>query len=75
MHSCPGRFFASNEVKVILIHLLTRYDWKWAADGRKDEVFGGVFTSTDPSALAMIKLRNGEIPFVGAEMERVRKDD
>lgn len=25
-HACPGRFFASNEIKVILAHLLIRYD-------------------------------------------------
>ncbi|KAF4852517.1 Cytochrome P450 monooxygenase eqxH [Colletotrichum siamense] len=27
-HACPGRFFASNEVKVLLCHLLYKYDWK-----------------------------------------------
>ena len=27
-HACPGRFFASNEAKVILIHLLLKYDWR-----------------------------------------------
>jgi cytochrome P450 len=28
MHACPGRFFASNEVKVALCFLLLRYEWK-----------------------------------------------
>lgn len=69
MHSCPGRFFASNEVKVILIHLLTKYDWKWAAEGRKEEAFGGLFTSTDASSVAMIKVRNEEIPIDVSKME------
>lgn len=27
--ACPGRFFASNEIKVILCHLLLRYDFKF----------------------------------------------
>ena len=27
-HACPGRFFASNEIKVALTHLLMMYDWK-----------------------------------------------
>ncbi|KAL6351898.1 hypothetical protein LRP88_14710 [Fusarium phalaenopsidis] len=27
-HACPGRFFASNEVKLLLCHLLYKYDWK-----------------------------------------------
>ncbi|KAF9870929.1 cytochrome p450 [Colletotrichum karsti] len=26
-HACPGRFFASNEIKIALIHLLLKYDW------------------------------------------------
>lgn len=25
-HTCPGRFFASNEIKIILTHLLIKYD-------------------------------------------------
>ncbi|KZL80201.1 ent-kaurene oxidase [Colletotrichum incanum] len=35
-HACPGRFFASNEIKLILIHLLTNYDIKVVAgpDGK-----------------------------------------
>ncbi|KAK2008683.1 cytochrome P450 [Colletotrichum eremochloae] len=28
MHACPGRFFASNELKIALIHLLMKYDWR-----------------------------------------------
>lgn len=68
-NSCPGRFFASNEVKVILIHLITKYDWKWAAEGRKEEAFGGLFTSTDPSAVAMVKVRNAELPLGGTQMD------
>ncbi|KPM45297.1 hypothetical protein AK830_g1253 [Neonectria ditissima] len=31
MHSCPDRFFASNEAKVVLCHLLLKYDFKMAA--------------------------------------------
>ncbi|EUC47676.1 hypothetical protein COCMIDRAFT_3468 [Bipolaris oryzae ATCC 44560] len=29
-HSCPGRFFAANEVKIALCHLLLKYDWQLA---------------------------------------------
>lgn len=25
-HACPGRFFAANEIKVIVINLLRKYD-------------------------------------------------
>ncbi|PQE10404.1 cytochrome P450 protein [Rutstroemia sp. NJR-2017a WRK4] len=27
-HACPGRFFASNEIKTMLIELLRGYDWR-----------------------------------------------
>ncbi|KZL77721.1 cytochrome P450, partial [Colletotrichum tofieldiae] len=28
-HACPGRFFAANEVKIALCHMLLKYDWRW----------------------------------------------
>ncbi|KAG5811658.1 hypothetical protein H9Q74_004536 [Fusarium xylarioides] len=27
-HACPGRFFAANEIKILLCHMLLKYDWK-----------------------------------------------
>ncbi|KAJ5693632.1 hypothetical protein N7536_004044 [Penicillium majusculum] len=56
-NSCPGRFFAANEIKVKLITLLMKYDWKFAADGRKEGNSFGSETDTDPTAKAMIKRR------------------
>jgi cytochrome P450 len=38
-HACPGRFFASNELKIALCYLLTRYDWKFTESGAKDVTF------------------------------------
>ncbi|KAF3811758.1 Cytochrome P450 monooygenase 1 [Colletotrichum gloeosporioides] len=61
LHSCPGRFFASNEIKVILVYLLTKYEWKWATDGRKEDSFSGLFASADPTATAVIRARDCEI--------------
>jgi cytochrome P450 len=29
-HACPGRFFASNEIKAIMGYLLLNYDMKFA---------------------------------------------
>ncbi|KAL8829596.1 MAG: hypothetical protein Q9191_001923 [Dirinaria sp. TL-2023a] len=34
-HVCPGRFFASNEIKLIMVHLLMSYDFEFA-EGLKD---------------------------------------
>lgn len=31
-HACPGRFFASNEIKILLCFLLLRYDLRLAGD-------------------------------------------
>ncbi|TDZ99622.1 Cytochrome P450 monooxygenase eqxH [Colletotrichum sidae] len=28
LHACPGRFFAANELKIALAHLVIKYDWK-----------------------------------------------
>ncbi|KAG6288687.1 hypothetical protein E4U46_003094 [Claviceps purpurea] len=46
-HSCPGRFFAANEIKVALCHILVKYDWKLAP-----------FTNTDPETKGMISKAN-----------------
>ena len=31
-HACPGRFFASNEIKVVLIELLRSWDFRLKGD-------------------------------------------
>ncbi|KAI0151120.1 cytochrome P450 [Pestalotiopsis sp. NC0098] len=28
-HACPGRFFAINELKILLCHLLLKYEWRF----------------------------------------------
>ncbi|EAT79372.2 hypothetical protein SNOG_13045 [Parastagonospora nodorum SN15] len=35
--ACPGRFFASNEMKVAMVHILLKYEWKYTGEGRKPE--------------------------------------
>lgn len=27
-HACPGRFFAAIEIKILLCHLLLKYEWE-----------------------------------------------
>ncbi|CAG8216395.1 unnamed protein product [Penicillium olsonii] len=60
-HACPGRFFAANEIKVILIFLLMNYDWKFTAEGRKADKSFGQETDTDPTAKAMIRRRKQRV--------------
>jgi cytochrome P450 len=39
-HACPGRFFASNEIKVALVELLKRYDIGLGPNGEGEGVAG-----------------------------------
>ena len=55
-HACPGRFFASNEIKMILIHVLENYDFKFKHGQERPESLwtpGGYHP--DPSIRIMMK--------------------
>lgn len=60
-HACPGRFFAGNEIKVVLIFLLMKYDWKFTSEDRKEDNAFGQEMDTDQTSKAMIKRRKEEI--------------
>ena len=36
-HACPGRFFASNEIKILLCFLLVKYDWRFEPGYQRPE--------------------------------------
>lgn len=38
-HACPGRFFASNEMKLMIAHLLMKYDWQFKDGCRPDDAW------------------------------------
>lgn len=61
-HACPGRFFAANEVKIALAHLLLKYDWKLpeGADDPQPSSFSMIFVA-DPNAVLLIRRRKEEI--------------
>lgn len=56
-HSCPGRFFASNEIKVALCHLLMKYDWNMAPDQNIDAKIVGFGQTANPQAEVMMRKR------------------
>ena len=60
-HSCPGRFFASNEIKVIVIHMLLKYDWEFTDQGRLPNGLSGTDRYMDPRQKVMLKSRKEEI--------------
>ncbi|KAB8277388.1 cytochrome P450 [Aspergillus minisclerotigenes] len=60
-HACPGRFFAINEVKIALCHILLKYEFK-LPDGTvpRARKFGVSFNS-DPTTNLMIRRRQEEV--------------
>jgi len=54
-HACPGRFFASNEIKIALIHLLLKYDWKGI--GSRDQDFMRFEASVISSSTVKVSIR------------------
>ncbi|KAF5545340.1 ent-kaurene oxidase [Fusarium mexicanum] len=60
-HACPGRFFAANEIKIALCHMLLKYDWK-LADGVVPKPSGfGMAYLPDLQAKLLIRRRNEEL--------------
>ncbi|XXG94893.1 lysine permease [Hypoxylon texense] len=57
IHACPGRFFAVHEIKVLLCHLLVKYDWKLAPG--TDTSFGylGDTIFANPETKVLIRRR------------------
>ncbi|KAI1338392.1 cytochrome P450 [Xylariaceae sp. FL0016] len=56
-HACPGRFFAANEVKIALCHLLMKYDWKLAPGTPTKPLVSGFSINSNPFAKLMIRRR------------------
>ncbi|TFK36367.1 cytochrome P450 [Crucibulum laeve] len=57
-HVCPGRFFASNEVKLIMAHLIMTYDVKMEIEGVCPADFCiGVSRISNPKAKVMFRKR------------------
>lgn len=58
-HACPGRFFASNEVKIAMCWMLIKYEW------RQDEVLQdiqiGAETIAHPATVIDYRRREPEI--------------
>jgi cytochrome P450 monooxygenase-2 len=69
-HSCPGRFFASNELKVLLCHMVMKYDFK-LPEGYVPEypsVAGGKMS--DPASRVLLRARKPEIDIDALECEQ-----
>ncbi|KAJ5690473.1 hypothetical protein N7462_004865 [Penicillium macrosclerotiorum] len=61
-HACPGRFFAANEIKIALCHILLKYDFKFAPGSAKPKVQKNGFSlNVDPMASIAVRRRKEEI--------------
>ena len=61
MHACPGRFFASNEIKVALCWMLLKYDWK-LEEGAEPTIFAyGAEIISNPGNKVLIRRRQEEL--------------
>ncbi|KAJ8132679.1 hypothetical protein O1611_g941 [Lasiodiplodia mahajangana] len=61
-HACPGRFFASNEVKIALCQLLLKYDWRFVPDiGRPAPQLSELASGLDPKAQIQVRRRKEEM--------------
>jgi hypothetical protein len=61
-HACPGRFFAGNEIKIALCHILLKYDFQ-LVDGKRPELERvGVSLNANSQGRILIRRRQEEIP-------------
>ncbi|GKT47702.1 cytochrome P450 monooxygenase TRI1 [Colletotrichum spaethianum] len=60
-HACPGRFFAANEIKIALAHILLQYEWRIPAGANTDITDYGGNPVLNPHLELEIRRRAGEI--------------
>lgn len=60
-HACPGRFFAANEVKIALISILLKYDFKLPEGVTPKVLEYGFSLNSDPMMKLSVRRRESEI--------------
>lgn len=64
-HACPGRFFASNEIKIALCILLIEYNFEYVpGDGSPQDIKHEIVRLSDPNARMRIRKRESYPVFV-----------
>ncbi|KAI1151017.1 cytochrome P450 [Nemania diffusa] len=61
LHACPGRFFAANEVKVALCHLVLKYDFEFIQDDSSQVAWHGFSLNVNHEAKIRLRRRKEEI--------------
>ncbi|KAJ7918489.1 hypothetical protein B0H13DRAFT_1607297 [Mycena leptocephala] len=57
-HACPGRFFAVNEMKLIMSHVIMTYDFKLKDGVRPEDEWVAVIGGANSTAEVMFRRRN-----------------
>ena len=61
MRACPGRFFASEEIKIALCHMLMKYDFKPVPGSNREPIRVGLNMTANPTAKLAVRRRSEEI--------------
>ncbi|KAH9436288.1 hypothetical protein MCOR02_005192 [Pyricularia oryzae] len=56
-HACPGRFFTANELKIILCHLLIKYDFRLVDGSSYATMPLGLLLNVNPTTRLMVRRR------------------
>lgn len=65
IHACPGRFLAANEIKIMLCHLLLKFDWKISADSPPIvPVQNGIMLDSSPMVKVDVRERQPEVSLI-----------
>lgn len=59
--ACPGRFFAANELKIILSHVILKYDIKLVPGTATDTQFYSLFSMGNDNTKLLVRRRQGEL--------------
>jgi cytochrome P450 len=60
--ACPGRFFSVDATKILLCHMLLKYDWKLPEGYRPVVRRVGLRLQVDPATRLLVRRRQEEIP-------------
>ncbi|TDZ14777.1 Cytochrome P450 monooygenase 1 [Colletotrichum orbiculare MAFF 240422] len=59
--ACPGRFFAANQIKTSLVHLLLKYDWRPAEGYVREPLKFDFVEQFDPMSKVAMRRRREEV--------------
>lgn len=60
-HSCPGRFYASVEIKLVLISILTHWDIRWPkGQSRPPNAAHDFHNGPDPTAIILFREKGAD---------------